>query len=77
MHRCKQRRPQLANARRLHPNTLDLARLLSPDEFARRGMGDLTSIITGIQRAHLSTSEAMTRLALWGASRKHFGDRVG
>jgi hypothetical protein len=55
---------------------LDLARLLSTDELTRRGMGELTPIIVGIQRAHLLTSETTTRVGLWGERRQPIGEQV-
>ena len=55
---------------------IDLARLLSPDEFSRRGIGDLTPIIRGLERARLHDMQAMTRVALWGERRARIAQRI-
>jgi len=55
---------------------IDLARLLSPDEFLRRGIADLTPIIRGIERAHLDETQSMIRLALWAERRARLADRL-
>jgi hypothetical protein len=55
---------------------IDLARLLSPDEFSRRGIAELTPIIIGIDRARLHETQTMTRVALWGERRARITDRI-
>jgi hypothetical protein len=48
---------------------IDLARLLSPDELARRGIPDLTPIIMDLERARLLRTDGLSRVALWGEGR--------
>lgn len=55
---------------------IDLTRLVSPDEFARRGIVELTSIILDIDRASVLQSEAMNRISFWGQHRSWIGEAI-
>lgn len=55
---------------------IDLARLLSREELARRGIGDLTPVLVGLQNAGTLSSDAMSRVALWVERRARILDRL-
>lgn len=55
---------------------IDLARLLSAEEFARRGITELTPVILDIERARLLTQDRTTRIALWGEQRRPLSDAL-
>lgn len=55
---------------------VDLATLLSPQELERRGIGDLSPVIAGLQHAQLLETEAMTRVAVWGERRQRLTERL-
>jgi hypothetical protein len=48
---------------------IDLARLLTPDDLARRGQAQLTPIIVELERSRLLKTDGMTRVAAWAERR--------